>query len=51
VDGTEHVIHAGETIDFQADKAHSYRNDGDAAVRLLMVVVIPPGDFDRRRRA
>jgi transcriptional regulator with XRE-family HTH domain len=50
VDGTEHLIQAGETMDFQADKAHSYRNDGDEPVRLMMVVVMPPGDFDRRRR-
>jgi transcriptional regulator with XRE-family HTH domain len=49
VDGTEHQIHTGETIDFQADRGHSYRNDGDGPVRLLMVVVMPPGDFDRRR--
>jgi hypothetical protein len=44
------VIRAGETMDFQADKAHSYANDGDGPVRLMMVVVMPPGDFDRRRR-
>jgi transcriptional regulator with XRE-family HTH domain len=49
VDGSDHTVRAGETIDFVADKAHGYRNDGDAAVRLLMVVVMPPGDFDRRR--
>jgi transcriptional regulator with XRE-family HTH domain len=50
VDGSEYVVGPGETIDFEADKAHSYRNDGDSPVRLLMVVVMPPGDFDRRRR-
>ena len=50
MDGTEHLLQPGETIDFQADKAHSYRNDGDTPVRLLMVVVMPPGDFERRRR-
>jgi transcriptional regulator with XRE-family HTH domain len=49
VDGTEHLVRAGETIDFQADKAHGYRNDADAPVRLVMLVVMPPGDFDRRR--
>jgi transcriptional regulator with XRE-family HTH domain len=49
VDGTEHRVRAGETMDFLADKAHGYRNDGDAPVRLMMVVVMPPGDFDRRR--
>ena len=49
VDGVEHTVRAGETIDFQADKAHGYRNDGDTAARLLMVVAMPAGDFDRRR--
>jgi transcriptional regulator with XRE-family HTH domain len=49
VDGTDHLVQAGETIEFRADRAHGYRNDGDAPVRLLMVVVMPPGAFDRRR--
>jgi transcriptional regulator with XRE-family HTH domain len=49
VDGTDHVVRAGETIDFPADEAHAYRNNGSVAVRLLMVVVLPAGDFDRRR--
>jgi transcriptional regulator with XRE-family HTH domain len=50
VDGTDHPVRAGETIDFPADSAHGYRNDGTEPVRLMMVVVMPPGDFDRRRR-
>ncbi len=41
VDGTEHVVGPGETIDFHADKAHAYRNDGEHPVRTLMVVVLP----------
>jgi transcriptional regulator with XRE-family HTH domain len=41
VDGTEHVVQTGETINFQADKAHAYRNDGEHPVRVLMVVVLP----------
>jgi transcriptional regulator with XRE-family HTH domain len=48
VAGTDHVVRAGETIDFPADEAHGYRNDGTVAARLMMVVVMPPGDFDRR---
>jgi transcriptional regulator with XRE-family HTH domain len=48
VDGTDHVVHAGETIDFPADEAHGYRNDGRTAVRMLMVVAMPPGAYDRR---
>jgi transcriptional regulator with XRE-family HTH domain len=49
VDGADHLVRAGETIDFRADRAHGYRNDGDGPVRMLMVVVMSPGDFDRRR--
>jgi transcriptional regulator with XRE-family HTH domain len=49
VGGTDHEVRAGETIDFPADEAHGYRNEGPDAVRLLMVVAMPPGDFDRRR--
>jgi len=41
VDGVEHVVGTGETIDFQADKAHAYRNDGEHPVRTLMVVILP----------
>jgi transcriptional regulator with XRE-family HTH domain len=49
VDGTTYAVQSGDTIDFRADKPHGYRNDGDQAVRLLMVIAMPPGDFDRRR--
>jgi transcriptional regulator with XRE-family HTH domain len=42
VDGAEYPVRPGETIDFQADKAHAYRNDGEHGVRLLMVVLLPP---------
>ena len=49
VDGTNYTVLSGETIDFRADKPHGYRNDGDQPVRLLMVIAMPPGDFDRRR--
>lgn len=41
VEGTDHVVRAGETIDFVGDKAHTYRNDGTEPVRLVMVVLIP----------
>jgi quercetin dioxygenase-like cupin family protein len=49
VGGTDHEVRAGETIAFPADEAHGYRNDDAVAARLMMVVVMPPGDFDRRR--
>ena len=48
VDGTDHVVRAGETIDFPADEAHGYRNGGKTPVRMLMVVAMPPGAYDRR---
>jgi transcriptional regulator with XRE-family HTH domain len=50
VDGTDYAVGAGQTIEFQADRWHAYRNDGPAPARLLMVVVMPPGELDRRRR-
>ena len=49
VDGVDHRVRVDETMDFLADKAHGYRNYSAAPVRLLMVVVVPPGDYDRRR--
>jgi len=41
IDGAEHVVEPGDTIDFQSDKPHGYRNDGEHPVRLLMVVLLP----------
>jgi transcriptional regulator with XRE-family HTH domain len=49
VAGVDHRVRVGETIDFPADKAHGYRNDTESVARVLMVVVMPTGDFDRRR--
>jgi transcriptional regulator with XRE-family HTH domain len=48
VAGADHRVAAGQTIDFRADRAHAYRNDGGTPVRLLMVVVMPSGEWDRR---
>ena len=50
VDGTDHAVAAGQTIDFQADSPHGYRNEGAEPARLVMVVVMPPGEWDRRTR-
>ncbi len=50
VDGTDHPVDAGQTIDFGADAAHGYRNDGDAPVRMIMVVVMPPGFGEQSSR-
>jgi transcriptional regulator with XRE-family HTH domain len=44
VDGVDHLANAGQTVDFRADRWHSYRNHGDAPTRLLMVVVMAPAN-------
>jgi transcriptional regulator with XRE-family HTH domain len=44
VDGTDHPVRAGETIDFVAEAPHGYRNDGPAPVWLVMVVVLARDD-------
>ena len=49
IDGTDHIAHPGDTMDFAADRPHGYRNDGGSTARIVMVVVMPPGEQDRRR--
>lgn len=49
IDGTDYTAEAGQTLQFRADRAHTYRNDGPVATRLVMVVVIPSGGPERRR--
>jgi len=51
VDGQDHTVQAGETIEFHADREHGYRNDTDEPAKLMMVVVIPSGEWDRRTRS
>jgi transcriptional regulator with XRE-family HTH domain len=51
VDGTDHPVRTGQTIDFRADRPHGYRNDADVPAHAAMVVVMPPGEWDRRRGA
>lgn len=48
VDGNDHTVGPGETIDFRADRPHAYRNAADVEAVLTMVVVMPEGEFDRR---
>jgi transcriptional regulator with XRE-family HTH domain len=50
VDGSDVAVAAGQTLDFVADQPHEYRNDGDGTARVAMVVVMPPGEWDRRHR-
>jgi transcriptional regulator with XRE-family HTH domain len=47
VDITKYRVQTGETIDFQADRPHSYRNPGAVEAVLTMVVVMPQGEYDR----
>ncbi len=49
VDGREHVLAEGDTIVFVADAPHTYRNPGTVPTRVTMVVLMPPGEWDRRR--
>lgn len=50
VEGADYRVAAGQTIEFRADHPHGYRNDGDEPVRLIMVVVMPSEEWDRRIR-
>jgi transcriptional regulator with XRE-family HTH domain len=48
VDGIDHTVLTGQTLDFRGDRAHSYRNVTEVPARVIMVVTVPPGEFDRR---
>ncbi|MGC4892956.1 helix-turn-helix domain-containing protein [Micromonospora sp. DT31] len=51
VDGVDHEVRAGDTVEFHADRPHGYGTAGDEPVRLTMVVVTPSGEWDRRTRS
>jgi transcriptional regulator with XRE-family HTH domain len=48
VDGEDHAVRAGQTLDFRGDRFHIYRNLTDSPARLVIVVTMPPGETDRR---
>ena len=48
VDGADHVVQTGQTLDFRADRTHVYRNDTDAAARLVMILSIPQRELEHR---
>jgi transcriptional regulator with XRE-family HTH domain len=48
VDGVDHEVGTGQTIDFLADRPHTYRNSGPEETRLVMVAVVPNTEWDRR---
>lgn len=41
INGEEFVITAGNSIRFKADSTHSYKNNGDTACSLTMVIYYP----------
>ncbi|WP_405851343.1 XRE family transcriptional regulator [Streptomyces sp. NBC_00090] len=43
VDGTEHVVEAGQTATFDGDASHTYRGAGTGTCHLIMTVHLPPG--------
>jgi transcriptional regulator with XRE-family HTH domain len=51
VDGVDHPVAAGETIDFRANRSHGYRNDGPGPAIATMVVAMPADEWDRRATA
>ncbi|MFC0098191.1 cupin domain-containing protein [Micromonospora marina] len=51
VDGVDHEVRADETVEFHAGQEHGYRTAGDGPVRLMVVVVTPSGEWDRRTRS
>ncbi len=48
VAGTGYRVQPGETIDLVAGTADAWYNDGPRLVRALSVLVLPPGEWDRR---
>jgi quercetin dioxygenase-like cupin family protein len=49
VDGTPYVVEAGQSIEYLADRPHSYRNADRSVCRLEMMVTLPVGEHDRPR--
>ncbi|WP_327711325.1 XRE family transcriptional regulator [Streptomyces sp. NBC_00464] len=43
VDGTEHLVEAGQTAAFDGDAPHTYRGTGTGTCHLIMTVHLPPG--------
>jgi len=50
VAGTSYDVRAGQTIEYLADRPHSYRNGGRGTCRAEMMVTLPTGEHDRRTR-
>jgi len=50
IGGVDHRVGPGETALYLADRPHRYANLGEVPVLAMMVVAMPPGEFDRRGR-
>ena len=48
VDGVDHVVPAGSSVLFEADRPHGYANKGRKVLRFTMVASAPAGQYDRR---
>ena len=42
VDGVKHLVPAGASVSFEADAPHTYGNEGDTPVEMVMAVSVPP---------
>lgn len=49
IDGEDHLVEAGQTLDFRGDRAHTYRNLQGTPARMVMLVAMPPGEYTHRR--
>lgn len=50
VDGAAHAVPAGASATFEASAPHTYRNDGEETVEMVMAVSIPPAQGARSVR-
>jgi transcriptional regulator with XRE-family HTH domain len=44
VGGTDYTVETGQTIEFHADRAHTYRNAGPVTARMVTVAIMPSHD-------
>jgi transcriptional regulator with XRE-family HTH domain len=42
VDGVEHLVPTGASATFEASTAHTYANEGDVPMEMVMAVSVPP---------
>ncbi len=42
VDGVEHLVPTGASATFEASTSHTYGNEGDVPMEMVMAVSVPP---------